>query len=169
MFQEASRLKADGYFSKLGVSVYSADQIDAILAQFEVDVVQLPINPLDKRLLVNGALDLLKSHGVEVHARSAFLQGVLLTDPTKLPEKMAKLRPVVARFHQKLEGMQLSPLEACLGFLGAMDKIDRIVVGVTTTGELEEILAALHVTVPWDAFIDVAIDDAELLDPRFWS
>lgn len=169
LFDEASRLKADGLFSKIGVSVYDAEQIDAVMARYSIDIVQLPINLLDKRLLLTSALDRLKSRGVEVHARSVFLQGVLLADPRKLPAKVTKLRPAVLRFHQKLDGMDLSPLQACLGFLNGMDTIDRIIVGVTTQAELEEILTALHTIVPSTAFADIAIDDPELLDPRFWS
>ena len=102
LFEAARGLKEEGLVDKLGVSVYSTEQIDAVLAKFEIDLVQLPINLLDKRLVVSGALDRLKDRGVEVHARSAFLQGVLLTEPENLPEKVVKLRPYINNFRKRL-------------------------------------------------------------------
>lgn len=168
LFEAARGLKEEGLVQRLGVSVYSTEQIDAVLAKFEIDLVQLPINLLDKRLLVSGALDRLKDRGIEVHARSAFLQGVLLTEPENLPEKVVKLRPYINNFRKRLAELNLSPLQGCLGFLQSMESIDRIVVGVTSASELKEILASMDCTVRANAFSDLAIEDASLLDPRFW-
>jgi aryl-alcohol dehydrogenase-like predicted oxidoreductase len=169
LFEAACRLKDDGLVEKLGVSVYSSDQIDAVLAKYEIDLVQLPINLLDNRLVVSGVLDRLKDRGVEVHARSAFLQGVLLSPPEDLPEKVAKLRPYVKKFRERLADLNLSPVHACLGFLQSMDSIDRIVVGVTSASELAEILLAMESSIQSNVFGDLAINDASLLDPRYWG
>lgn len=168
LFEAGRQLKDAGLVEKLGVSVYSADQIDAVLAKYEIDLVQLPINLLDKRLIVSGALDRLKDRGVEVHARSAFLQGVLLSTPEDLPEKVAKLRPFVRKFRERLVELTLSPVQACLGFLHSMESIDRIVVGVTSSLELAEILSAMENSVPNNSFEDLSIDDTTMLDPRYW-
>jgi aryl-alcohol dehydrogenase-like predicted oxidoreductase len=169
LFVAARRLKDDGLVEKLGVSVYNSDQIDAVLAKYDIDLVQLPINLLDNRLVVSGALDRLKDRGVEVHARSAFLQGVLLSTPEDLPEKVAKLRPYVRKFRERLTELTLSPVHACLGFLQSMESIDRIVVGVTSASELAEILLAMESSIQSNTFGDLAIDDSSLLDPRYWG
>lgn len=169
LFDAARQLKDVGRVEKLGVSVYNADQIDTLLAKYEIDLVQLPINLLDKRLVVSGALDRLKNRGVEVHARSAFLQGVLLSIPDELPQRVAKLRPYIERFRERLGELALSPLQACLGFLDSLESIDRIVVGITTTSELTEILLAMENLAPCDNFRDLAIDDPSLIDPRLWD
>ena len=169
LFEAALGFKRDGLVEKLGVSVYSTEQIDALLAKFEIDLVQLPINLLDKRLIVSGALDRLKNRGIEVHARSAFLQGVLLSTPENLPEKVARLRPYIYQYRKRLAELNLSPVQGCLGFLQSMESIDRIVVGVTSVSELKEILAGIDCTVTCNAFSDLAIEDASLIDPRFWE
>lgn len=169
LFTAARRMKDDGLVEKLGISVYNADQIDAVLAKHEIDLVQLPINLLDKRLVVSGALDRLKDRGIEIHARSAFLQGVLLSKPEDLPEKVAKLRPYIENLRKRLVDLTLSPVQACLGFLNAMESIDRIVVGVTSASELAEIVLAMKSSVQCTTFSDLAIDDACLLDPRYWG
>ncbi|MEE2996017.1 MAG: aldo/keto reductase, partial [Pseudomonadota bacterium] len=75
-FQEA------GLVQKIGVSIYDAEELDRILNVFKPEIVQLPLSVADQRLQQSGHLAVLKALGVEIHARSVFLQGVLLAEPT---------------------------------------------------------------------------------------
>ena len=77
LFQIMKKLKQDGVIKKIGVSVYSSKQIDRVLDNYQIDLVQLPLNILDQRLLNGGQLNRLKEYDVEIHARSVFLQGLL--------------------------------------------------------------------------------------------
>src|SRR5262249_43348603 len=81
-------LQGQGLVEKIGVSVYTGQQIDAVLARFDPTLVQLPINILDQRLILDGHLKKLKARGVEIHARSIFLQGLLLMHPRDVPNHM---------------------------------------------------------------------------------
>ncbi|MEW5995005.1 MAG: aldo/keto reductase, partial [Candidatus Zixiibacteriota bacterium] len=60
------QLKAAGLVEKIGVSVYIGDQIDAVARIFTPDLVQLPVNLLDQRLIHGGHLTRLKQAGVEI-------------------------------------------------------------------------------------------------------
>ena len=51
-----------------------------MLKKFKFHIIQLPINLFDRKLIDNGILSRLKKHGYEIHARSIFLQGLLLDD-----------------------------------------------------------------------------------------
>ena len=53
-------------------------QIKKVLDLFIPDIIQLPFSVFDQRLLQDGTLSTLKSLGIEIHARSIFLQGLLL-------------------------------------------------------------------------------------------
>ena len=55
---------------------------------------QVPFSLLDQRLLQDGSLARLKDLGVEIHARSLFLQGLLFMEP--LPEKLRDAAPLLA-------------------------------------------------------------------------
>ena len=66
--------------------LYDAADLALVMSRFTPDLVQLPFNALDDRLAVSGWLHRLKAVGVEIHARSAFLQGLLLMDPATLPD-----------------------------------------------------------------------------------
>jgi aryl-alcohol dehydrogenase-like predicted oxidoreductase len=72
-------LKSNKQISKYGLSVYDPEDVPSS----HFDVIQFPLSLLDQRFLpqIKGW----KARGVEVWARSCFLRGVLLADPTALP------------------------------------------------------------------------------------
>ncbi len=83
-------VKAEGRVSKLGVSIYSPDELEPLYSRFALDLVQAPFNVVDRRLETSGWLARLRSGGTEVHVRSAFLQGFLLMPPAERPAHFAR-------------------------------------------------------------------------------
>ena len=53
-------LKKDKITKKLGVSIYEKEDFDKIEKKFQIDIIQLPINILDRRLIKNNFLKDLK-------------------------------------------------------------------------------------------------------------
>ena len=49
-------LRDNGFVQKVGVSIYTADELDGILKIFTPEIVQLPLNIADQRLLQSGHL-----------------------------------------------------------------------------------------------------------------
>ena len=78
LFSKLNELKKEGLIGKIGFSTYTPVQIDFLLHTFDFDLIQVPFNVFDNRLIEGGQLKRLKNKGIEVHARSLFLQGVLL-------------------------------------------------------------------------------------------
>ena len=90
LFDQLQKLKQEEKITKIGVSVYDHSQLQAILEIFDIDLVQLPFNIIDKRLIDSGMLAKLKNRGIEVHARSVFLQGLLLMSERNRPDKFKR-------------------------------------------------------------------------------
>lgn len=135
-------LKQSGLVDKIGVSVYDASQIDAVLVKFVPDIIQLPINVIDQRLIANGYLRILKELGIEIHARSLFLQGILLMETEQLPNYFRQVTPHLTEYAQFVQERQLTRLEAALGFIQQQKEVDVAIVGVTSRNELTEIISA---------------------------
>lgn len=159
--------KQSGRVAKIGVSVYTADQIDRLMQRYELDLIQLPLNVLDQRLLAGGQLKALKTRGVEIHVRSSFLQGVLLMKPETLPEHFAAVRQHLEYYHNFLRDRGISPVRAALGFLASHDEIDVIVCGVNNHLQLNELCQASG-PLPDVDFSQFALDDAATLNPSLW-
>ena len=91
-------LKKKKLIKKIGISVYDVDDLKKIIKFFKPDIVQLPINILNQSFLRKNYLQKLKNIGIEIHARSIFLQGLLIGDNYKkfkfkkeLKKKMDKI------------------------------------------------------------------------------
>lgn len=162
-------LRADGLVTKIGSSVYCGDEIDALLSRFPLELVQLPINVFDQRLIQGGQLQRLKSRGIEIHARSAFLQGLLLSPLSRLPPNLERARRPLETYFHALEQAGLSRKAAALQFLKLQPQIDELVLGVESRAQLEENFAAFHEPLPAFDFSPFALSDERILNPALWG
>jgi aryl-alcohol dehydrogenase-like predicted oxidoreductase len=160
------RLKTDGVFRKIGISVYVADDPAAITARFKPDVMQLPFSLLDQRLLADGTLARLSKMGVEIHARSLFLQGLLMMET--VPEKLQAAALPLKAIKAKLAEAGVAPLAAALGFVLSRPEIAYGVVGVTSVAELDEIVTAANQPLPALDWASLALQDERILTPSLW-
>jgi aryl-alcohol dehydrogenase-like predicted oxidoreductase len=162
-------LKRAGTVTRIGVSAYDREQIDLAADRLPLDAVQVPVNLLDQRLLQDGTLDRLKARNIEVLARSAFLQGALLSEPSSLPSHFAPHLDRLRAVGGAAQRAGLSRLALCLRFVLEQPAIDRVIVGVTGVAELRRILAAAADPTPLpDGLAALAGGDPRLLNPALW-
>jgi len=169
IFREMERLREIGMVKKIGVSAYSSKQIAAILGKFNIDIIQLPINIFDQHLFVDGWLEKLKNKNVEIHARSTFLQGLLLMPRTSIPTYFLPIKEKIELFSKSAQELSLSKLELALGFVQSIDGIDKVIVGVNTVDQLREIIRSTKVKVDFKQFVNLAINDSNYVDPSKWK
>jgi aryl-alcohol dehydrogenase-like predicted oxidoreductase len=165
LFRALERLKARGLTAKIGCSIYSPAKLDRLLPRFPLDLVQAPLNVLDRRLVRSGWLERLGEAGVEVHARSAFLQGLLLSPEP--PRTFDRWRPAFAAWWSWLERERLPALAACLGYVLSHPAVSRVVVGAESVAQLAGILDAAEAS-PVAVPDRLATDDEDLIDPTRW-
>jgi len=166
LWQALKGLKADGAVGGIGISAYAAEDPVNLAERFRPDAMQVPFSLLDQRLLRDGSLARLKELGVEVHARSLFLQGLLFMD--RPPVKLAHAGPMLDSVKALVKAAKTTLLDAALGFVLSRPEVDFAVIGVTGEQQLKEILAAVAAPAPaldWEA---CALNDARLLTPSLW-
>lgn len=160
-------LKADGLVEKTGVSIYQPSELEGVFSVGEVDLVQSPLSVLDRRLITSGWLDRLADRGVEVHARSVFLQGLLLMPRDQRPRKFDRWSDLWSSYHAWVIATGLSPLQACIAYVSALPQVQQVVVGVGGLSHINEILQAQTCHAPiWTP--DLATEDEQLLNPLAW-
>jgi aryl-alcohol dehydrogenase-like predicted oxidoreductase len=170
LFNQLSELKQSGKIKKIGVSIYEQSHLQTILDNFDIDLVQLPFNILDRRMIDNGLLLNLQKKGVEVHARSVFLQGLLLMSEINRPNKFNQWSNLWQIWHQWLHDNQITALEASIKYAISMPLISKVLVGVETKSQLEEIVIAStsNVALP-EIPTELYTCDANLLNPVNWK
>ena len=135
-----NKLKNQGLIEKIGYSVYEPIELERFVLDFPPDIIQAPYSILDRRLKQSGWLSRLRSNGTEIHARSVFMQGLLLMDKKERPKKFNRWENFWLIWEQFLKNKKLSALEACLSFVNNEKEIDKIVVGVDSLKQFNQIL-----------------------------
>ena len=162
-------LKGEGLVDKVGYSIYDPTELDQLFSIYRPDIIQAPYNILDQRLKISGWLDKLYSNGVETHIRSVFLQGLLLMRKETRPIKFNRWHTLWEFWDQWLEQQGLNPIETCLGFVAAEEKIDFIVVGVDSLEQLVQTVSYLSIQPRQEILPDFGTTDENLINPSNWS
>ena len=159
--------KAEGLVGKVGYSIYSPDLLPDLFRRMVPDLIQAPLNVLDQRLVNSGWLARLVDAGIEVHTRSAFLQGLLLMSKECRPKYFSRWDELWQRWDAFVAEHGGSALAACLSFVKAQPGVSRVVVGVENPLHLEGLLIAWEQahTLTTDAF---ACNDRHLIEPINW-
>jgi aryl-alcohol dehydrogenase-like predicted oxidoreductase len=161
--------KNSGLVEKIGISAYEPEDIDAITSRFNLDLVQAPLSIIDRRLITSGCLERMHQAGIEFHARSIFLQGLLLMDPPQRPASFARWSGLWDAWCGWLQEVRLTPLQACLGFVAAQESVARFVVGVESCVQLEQILSAIDEAEGMAFPEELASQDPQLINPSNWT
>ena len=167
LYDSLLNIKNQGLARKVGVSIYGPDDLEKLEA-FDFDLIQAPMNILDRRLENSGWLDRLNKQGPEVHIRSAFLQGLLLMNEAERPEYFKPWRGLLRKYDAWVASQELTPLQACLGYLYNHSAISKVVVGVDTPVQLREIVEAANIPIPSPPE-SLQTDDQSLINPALWK
>lgn len=168
LYQTLQGLKETGQVQKVGVSVYAPSELEVLTSRFRFDLVQAPFNLVDRNLHTSGWLQRLKDDGVEIHTRSAFLQGLLLMPQATIPAKFAPWSDLWSKWHEWLSRHNVSAVHACLACPLSFPEIDRVVVGADSVSQLEQIISAAASVVP-DELPNLHCDAENLINPARWS
>lgn len=161
-------LKELGIVENLGVSVSAPSEFDALFNIYDFDVVQCPFNLMDRRLSNSGWLRKLNTAGVEIHTRSSFLQGLLLMPRHSIPIKFKAWNILWDDWDRWLRANKTSSIDACISYVLSFSEITRVVVGVETQSQLEEIIRAASGN-SINSYPDITSDDTDLINPANWN
>ena len=163
-----TRLKDFGLIKRLGVSLYDKNQFDSVLKLFTPDLVQVPVSILDQRILRSSALAKAKEKGIEIHARSVFLQGLVFGSRRGQSEESQVLLERIEQIRSlaRADGKTLG--QFCLGFVTSVREVDYAVVGVDSLVQLEELIKGYTELMSVSDYENLSVDNDELIDPRMW-
>jgi len=160
--------KKRGLIHRFGLSIYDPRELDDIFRRYPIDLIQAPVNVLDDRLQASGWLTRLKDNGVEVHARSIFLQGLLLMEPSKRPENFHNWNIILSQWDNWLLTENISATSACTTSVLSIKDIDRVIVGINNAAQLREILECCRLE-PVAFPADLKSVDPDLINPTRWD
>lgn len=152
---------------KIGVSVYSPTELKSVIKKYKFDMVQIPINIFDRRFLKKNFLKKIKDKSIEIHARSVFMQGILLQNNNNRNNFFKNWKKLFLKWDNWNNNCQSKKVETCLNFFKNLKYIDKLVVGVSSIQEIQEIINVLKnnkKSFPRKIFSY----SKKLLEPRLW-
>lgn len=160
-------LKKINLTKKIGISVYSPEELKKLLKKYSFDVIQIPLNVFDRRFLKHNFLNRLKKKGIEIHVRSIFLQGILLLESKKVPKYFKRWSKLFKDWDNwNLENNQ-NKLSTCINFIKSIKHVDKVILGISNYNQINEIINCCQsnkTKYPKKIFSK----SKNLVDPRLW-
>jgi aryl-alcohol dehydrogenase-like predicted oxidoreductase len=160
--------KKNGLVKKIGISIYDPSELDLLLARFQFDLVQAPLNVFDNRIVDSGWMSGLARSGIELQVRSVFLQGLLLFDKDARPAQFKAWNKILTAWDNWVLDMKMTPVEACLNHVLSFTHISKVIVGVDTLSQLKNIIASVkepYIKIP----SNLKTTDCQLINPANWQ
>lgn len=162
--QDAKNL---GLTSKIGFSIYQPKELENYI-HLRPDVIQAPMNVFDQSLIQTGWFDKLTAMGIEVHARSVFLQGLLTMEKSELSSFFDKFSHRFDKFEKTIKDSNRSRLQLLLGHLFNNPKLQNIIIGIHEVSQLSEILDLDVSNLKPEDIHDLAVSEPDLKYPYNW-
>ncbi len=169
IFEILKELKKAKLTKKIGYSIYDKRELDTFYKYFKPDIIQGPLNVFNQELLQSGWLKKLKKDKVEFHARSIFLQGLLLKKRGELPPYFKSYIRHFDRYYAFLKKNKISEISLCLNFIYHLKFVDKLVIGIDSERDLNEILTSkISNKINAKKLYILNTKSKAIKDPRLW-
>ena len=160
-------LKKNKKISKLGFSTYGDYKIKYILSRFNVDIIQTSVNVLDNRAFSKELLKLYKRKKIKIHARSIFLQGLLISQKLNVPKKIKsewnKNKKIWFDFCNE---KKFDPIRLAVNYVLQKKNVDKIILGFDVKDQLVNILNMKNKKIEFTNLNFKKID--RIINPYLW-
>lgn len=171
IWDEMLRLKEIGSILKIGFSLYSPEQLEYLFDHnIEFDILQFPYNIFDRQF--EPYLEGLKDKGVEIHTRSAFLQGLFFKDLRSLNSNLSLLKPHLQDLHRYCEEEGIAVEQLALNYVALNTSIDGVLIGVDNSRQLQSNINVLSRGLrakDIDYVNSITVQETRLLNPVNWK
>ncbi|MCH2234036.1 MAG: aldo/keto reductase [Crocinitomicaceae bacterium] len=170
--KELEKQKEEGKIKKIGVSVYTNEELEELIHNAFVELVQIPFNMLDNASKRKEIMEKAKTNGIEIHTRSTFLQGLFFMNLDDLTGNLKGLRPYLELLNNLASEQELSMNELALQYALSKPYIDRVLIGVDSLDQLKSNIRAANSNIDkglLEKIDDIRVQEVELLNPANWK
>lgn len=137
LLSELQQSKKEGFVEKIGFSLYRVEELQYLLDRnIPFDILQIPYNIFDQRFAEY--FQSLKNRGVEIHTRSAFLQGLFFLRADELNENMRSARGYLKKLRNISSELGIPIPHLCLCFVLLNPHLDKTIIGVDSMVQLKQ-------------------------------
>ena len=141
-------LKEYGHIKKIGCSVYTKKDVEKFLEINKFDVIEIPINLFNTKIVDEKRLNRLKEKDTSVLGRSVFLQGLFFLDPYNLPAKVEKAKKYLIELNKISNDYSIPIPNLALSFVNKQKYISSIIIGVENSQQLSQNIELANTILP---------------------
>lgn len=131
-------LKEEKMVENIGVSIYDLKEGEQAIKTGIIDYIQLPYSYLDQRGIRTGFIKKANEHGIKIFTRSAFLQGLVMMEKSRIPQYLAPAICNIEKFELITKEFNEDIINAIIHFVTDEADIDYLVFGVDNIEQLKE-------------------------------
>lgn len=143
IFNTLDELKNKKKIDMIGVSFYETHKLIKSLKEYKLDFIQVPYNIFDNRFFSKKIIKIIKKKNIEVHVRSIFLRGFLLSESKLIKKKYPKFFIDHKRFELVCKKRKINYLKFCINYALSNRFVDKIVVGADSLQSIDEIISSV--------------------------
>lgn len=159
--------KKMGLIKKVGISLYSNEDIKDVINKFDFDFIQLPFNLLDNSFQRK---NIIKDSNIEIHIRSIFLQGLFFMPSSLIPEKLKPLCKHITMLEEFAYKNNSTVEEIAIKYPFSKNYIDKIIFGVDNLIQLKRNIKIIDKpnSISYKKIDSIRVLEKELLNPSNW-
>ena len=162
------KLKIQKIIKKYGFSIYTEKELNELIKLKKFDIIQFPGNIFDQSILNNKNIYFLKKRGIELHARSIFLQGLIFLKFDKTKKVTGVYSKKLKKFYDNFKTKE-QKIFHCINFIKNHEFIDKVVIGVTSFNELKQIMNYLEKKLDKRNYSEFIIKNQKITKPYNWK
>lgn len=163
-----NELKKKGKIKKIGFSVYNLREAKILLKKYKFDILQVPLNIINQTFCDKNFLQNIRKKNIEIHARSVFLQGILLSKDLRKMKYFKRWRTFWKDYYNWLNKNRVSGLTACLSFINGVKNISGYVIGIENEKQFKQVLdCKIKKNLKFESFLSQK--NKKLIDPSKWK
>ena len=136
--QQINILREKYLIKNVGVSLYGVSELNKILDYKKPDLIQVPINILDKRFLDPKICKKLKKKSIKVLGRSIFLQGLFFKNEKFIFKNFKNVRNKYLKLLKIAHYEKMTLSELSLNWAFHLKEFDNIVLGIDRLSHLKK-------------------------------
>ena len=134
---------------------------------------QLPFSIFDQRMLKEGIFGMAERASMQIHSRSAFIQGLVLMKEEQVPPFLEKAKPILRKADELCSKLGITRIALAMGFVKAQQQISHLVFGVDNLTQLKEDIDYFTDDIEGDIVCEIGREfadvEAEIVMPSLWK
>ena len=166
---ELLELKKKGVINKIGVSLHSNIDLIEVLKNEDIELIQLPYNLFDNKNKREKVILKAKKLGVEIHTRSAFLQGLFFKDIASIEGELSVLKKYLFKLQDIINPTKINNL--ALNYVYSNPNIDAVLIGVDSVNQLKKNISCINANKYKNTFSNIDlinVEEENMLNPSNW-